>query len=31
MEEDSCDKAECDVDGGVLESVDPLELGRLVD
>ena len=31
MEEDSSYEAEGDVDGGVLESVDPLEVGRLVD
>ena len=31
VEEDSSYEAEGDVNGGVLESVDPLEVGRLVD
>ena len=31
MEEDASDEAEGDVDRGVLESVYPLEVGRLVD
>ena len=31
MEEDASDKAEGDVDRGVLESVDPLEVSWLVD
>ena len=31
MEEDASDEAEGDVDRGVLESVHPLEVSRLVD
>ena len=31
MEEDAGEEAEADVDGGVLEGVDPLEVGGLVD
>ena len=30
MEEDAGEEAEADVDGGVLEGVDPLEMGGMV-